>query len=282
MSRLEIVDDSGPLKLSASQAAKLGKCEMRWVLGKLSPDEGGSGPRPSYFILGDLVHAGFQAWGSGKNPFDAMLALSGEFGLNYDTDETVRKARSIMLYWVELNGPERHILMGTELPFDIEIPGTKGVRVRGFFDGVRRIPAEDGIRTHDTYRVEEYKTMGRWGRDAYVREAIDTHLYIWAASQQYPNVTGLDFQAISTYDYKPTGDDEADAAKRFRLIEVEYDQRFIDRMLGDLRAVATRGQALLKKPSLAIKNIGDDCRRCEHKTQCLRPWDYDPDWRELS
>jgi len=282
MSRLEIVDDSGPLKLSASQAAKLGKCEMRWVLGKLSPEEGGSGPRPSYFILGDLVHAGFQAWGSGKSTMQAINALAKEFGLLI-TDPLVLKANGILSDWQLLNGDPSHILMGIELPFDIEIPGTKGVRVRGFLDGIERRPV-DGVRTHDTYRIHEYKTMGRWGREAYARDAVDTHLYIWAASQQYPNVTGLDFQAISTYDYKPSDPPkpEDDAKRKFRLISVEYDQRYIDRMLADLRNVATRAQALLRKPSLAIRNIGDDCRRCEHKTQCLTPWHFDADFKEVS
>lgn len=278
--KLELVDDDGPLKLSASQVAKISECEMRWLLGKQSPrvDE----PRPTYFMLGDLVHSGLQAWGTGKlvEPalYDKLRELDPHWDEEWEPPAWFAKGLGIMRQWELLNGPPQNVLMGVEVPFDVEIPGTKGVRVRGFFDGIRVVPSEDGIRTHDSYRVEEYKTMARWGRETYVPWAIDTWLYIWAARQQFPNVTGLNFQAVSTYDYKPTGKPEADAAKRFKSIQVDYDQNHVDRMLDDLRRIARRAQEILRSPKRAIRNIGERCARCEFRQQCLTPWD---EWEEV-
>lgn len=272
----EIVDGEGPLKLSASQITRVSECEMRWLLGKTSAKVD-DGPRPTYFLLGDLVHSGLQAWGTGTPVGPVMerflVQVDPHWDPGFEPPPWFQKGARIMEAWELLNGPPRNILMGTEVPFDIEIPGTKGVRVRGFLDGIRLVPSEDGIRTHDSYRVQEYKTMGRWGREAYVRDATDTWLYVWAARQMFPNVTGLDFVAVSTYDYKSTGDDEADARRRFKEIPVEYDQNYVDRMLDDLRRTARRAQEILRNPKRAVRNVGEKCGRCEHRQLCLTPWD---------
>lgn len=283
------VDGLGPLKLSASQLGKLTECEMKWVFTKTTarpPEDPAT--RPDYFLKGDLLHDARQAWASGRDWRPLIAEAATLAGWDPDGEwqmpAWVLHAEQIMEAWERLNGPPRVELMAVEYPFDLVIPGTK-VRVRGFLDGLRRLPADDGVGTHDTYRIEEYKSMARWGRETYVPWATDTWLYLWAAHETLPNVTGLDFHAISTYPYKPTEpkdpEDPAsvakaqalDDAKLFRHVPIEWDDHEAEHLLDDLRRYARRAAELLAHPDRALRSRGERCAKCPFKGACLRPWD---------
>lgn len=281
-------DGAGPLTLSASQLHRFATCETAWLLDRQHRRPEG-GPKPDYFLLGDLVHDCRQAWGQGR-PWlplihEALAVHEPGWTPDFEIPGWVGKAQRIMYDWVLLNGDApAEPLMSVELPFNLAIPGGRGARIRGFIDAIRRVPGDDGNPNHDSYRLVEIKTMGRWGRERRVAWSNDTWLYLWAARQLIPNVTGLDFEAISTYDYKPTEPKtktpetlaaarRADAEKRFRDVPVEWDERHADRMLDDLRRTAARGAQLLARPSLAVRSVGDSCDRCAHQVRCLRPWE---------
>jgi hypothetical protein len=265
----------GPLYLSANQLRKLGACENDWVLSKIQPWPEETGPEPDYFILGNLLHRLTDAWWARKPWRQELLAAMAAVEPDADgykdvgLDKIHRKAERIMTRYEMVYGtepPAGQFLVGTEIPFDLPVPGTKRTRVRGFLDGLKRIPV-DGKPWHDELRIREAKSMGRWGREKQVPYADDTWLYIWAARQSYGlNVSGLDFEAISTFDYK-AGDD--DPAKAFKSIPVEYDQGRVDLMLDNLRRASVRAEALIRRPALAVRAVGDQCLKCQWKTECL-------------
>ena len=273
------LDEAGPLKLSASQLYRFSVCEMAWLLDRQRVPTGNhEAARPDYFLIGDAVHAGIQAWGVGRPWRDAVLAVLIEaepwWSPEYEEPAWAQKALRIVASWVHVHGERPPVWwVATELPFDVEIPGAGGARVRGFLDGLTSQPHEDGIPSHGEYRITEIKTMGRAGRAKRVPYANDTWLYLWAARCSIPAVTGLDFEAISTYDYKPTGDADADAARPFSTVRVEWDERAAERMLTDLRRTAKRAAAITKNPHLAVRSVGDECGRCPHQIPCLRPWE---------
>lgn len=268
--------DAGPLVLSAGQLNTFGTCEMQWLLNRSRPerdDEPGS--RPDYFKLGDAVHAGIQAWGLGTDIAAALALVFEEAEPGFDLDEWeapawFKTAQTIMDAWVAEHGPKSPVpWVAVELPFDVEIPGTRGVRIRGWIDGLKRLPGPDRNPNHDTFRVVEIKTMGRWGRERRVPFANDTWLYLWAVRLLVPRLTGLDFEAISTYPSK------AADYERLRPTSVEWDERHAERMLNDLRRTAKRATAIVKNPALAVRSVGEACDRCPHQVPCLRPWELE-------
>lgn len=262
---------TGPLVLSASQLNRFATCETAWLLDRQHPrDEGG--PKPDYFLVGEGVHRCIQAWAVGRPwqpALDAALAEADpHWTADFEPPEWYAKVATIMEAWVRDRGAAPDTpWVAVELPFDLEIPGAGGARIRGFLDGMRRVPGPDANPNHDTRRVVEIKTMGRWGRERRAPFASDTWLYLWAARSLIPGVTGLDFEAISTYPSK-----SADY-ERLRPLAIEYDPRFEARMLEDLRRTAKRASAIVKNPALAVRSVGEACDRCAHQQRCLRPWE---------
>lgn len=214
------------------------------------------------------------AWDEVKPHLSAIL----EREAGWTSPKTFLRALAIMDAWVAVHGehpskdpdPEwsNTDLVALELPFDLPIPGVPGARVRGFLDGLVSTPV-DKIRTHDTLRLLEFKTMGKWGRENQVPFDPQLNLYLWAARQLMgPSVEGAVFEAISTYDYKQGGPE-----RRFKRIPLEYDQRKVAMQMDNVKKVARRAKALLKNPALAIRNIGDACTYCDFRRQCLTPWE---------
>lgn len=299
-----------PILYSASQFVKLTGCEEQWV--RMKGAEGPSlAATTAPMYKGTLLHTLMGAWWSGRDWRIAwIIALAEHLGVPHEEvgyeQHTLRgpiKERKgweapkfflevipIMEAWEDLHGTHPDLdtapgavdgvdqrvpaeglpgakLVALELPFDLAIPGGRGDRVRGFLDGVVRFDDESGIPTRARHKLLEFKSMGRWGKDARVAWEIQLWLYLWAANQLF-GVEAAVFEAISTYDYKG-----GDPARRFKRIEVRYDQRSVDRMLEDLRRMANRGRALLRNPGLAIRNTGEMCTYCDFHRECLRPWD---------
>lgn len=272
--------DRGPvadtLYLSASQIGRLTTCENQWVLGKIAPEKSTEGPVKSVpLLLGTLMHRLLGAWDTGRpwrDEWNEALQDDPFWEEGFEPDEYYQRAWDIMLDWETKNGPRPAVLaLALELPFDLPVPGVPGVRIRGFMDGLRAVPnvladgTEDPNRTHDHLRIIEYKTMGRWGRERWVPYDPQLWTYLWALDHLVP-VAGVDFEAVSTYAYK-----EPTPEKRFKRIELEWDDDQIARIVGDLQTAGRRALELLEDPSRANKNIGDNCNWCAFQDACLRP-----------
>lgn len=267
---LEVGDERPGLRLSASQISKFGRCEMQWLFDKTS-EQTDERAKSEALLLGTLMHRLMGAWWQGRAWEDEFaLSLAEETGWEegYAPPKIYDRASKIMEAWVQVHGTKPPFtLIALELPFDLPVPGTKDVSIRGFIDGLVNVPAASGVRVHDTVRILEFKTMGRWGREDQVSWDPQLHLYLWAARRLF-KADGVIFEAISTYDYK-TGDPD----RRFKRIEVEYDERMVARTLDDVRRVAKRAKAVLKNPGLAVRSVGDQCKWCDHFKTCLTPWD---------
>jgi hypothetical protein len=293
------LDDT--LNLSVSQVTKFTGCENRWVLDATTPYEGQAGSDAT--DLGNLLHTLQGAWWSGASWrlawIEALQDYIGEDDVAYrirgaEIEETGKgwkapkaflRALPIMRDWDEIHGvkprkdpdPEwaKTSLVALELPFDLPIPGVPGARLRGFIDGVVSTPV-DTKRTHDRIRLLEFKSMGRWGREKMVPFDPQLHLYLWAAKHLFPNLSGAVFEAISTYNYK-TPDTKSGARevaeKRFKRIPLDYNQEAVDLAVRNMVKVAKRSKFLLRRPGLAIRNVGSNCTYCNHQTECLHPWD---------
>lgn len=290
-------DPAAPgLYLSASQLSKFTDCESRWVRDKTAVDRierAGSDATD----LGTLLHTLQGAWWSGRSwRAEWILAVAeyvgagieevaytvkdgeiAELDKGWTAPKVFLRALPIMAAWEEVHGthPSKDpdpewagtTLVALELPFDLPIPGVPGARVRGFIDGLVSRPV-DKVRTHDELRIVEWKSMGRWGREDQVPFDPQLHLYLWAAKQLLPNLTGAVFEAISTYAYKDGPPD-----RRFKRIPLDYDARAIDLSMKNVTKVARRAKALLKNPGLAIRNVGGACTYCDHRMACLTPWE---------
>jgi hypothetical protein len=302
---------AGLLYFSASQFDTLTTCEQRWLYNKTLPR--GNFASSDAMDLGTLIHTLEGAWWGGKDWRRVWLKEAAEYMKVPQKDLAWRmtqgkaprlveapkgwgvptiflRAKKIMEAWEEVHGvsPEQDEalealdardlretlpglagaeLVALELPFDLPIPGVKDARVRGFMDGLVSIPAPNGVRVHATTKILEFKTMGRWGKEDRVWFDPQLLLYLWAARQLF-GVESAVFEAISTYDYK-----DGPATKRFKRIELPYDQRAIDRLVDDLQRQAKRARQILKNPGLAIRNVGEACTYCDHQQACLRPWE---------
>ena len=270
---LEVGGNTPGLLLSASQVDRLASCEMRWLLDKTMPP-GPESAKSEALLLGTLMHRLMGAWWQGRpwqQEWDTALAEEDGWEPGYEAPTVFNRAVKIMAAWVEVHGlTPPYPLVALELPFDLPVPGLKDVRIRAFIDGLVTVPA-DGTRPDDrrkdTLRLLEFKTMGRWGRETMVPWDPQLHLYLWAARQLF-NADGAIFEAISTYDYKTGG-----AERRFKRIDLPYDERAVARTLDDVRTAAKRARLLLKTPALAVRNITKDCSWCPHFKQCLTPWE---------
>jgi hypothetical protein len=47
----------------------------------------------------------------------------------------------------------------------------------------------------------------------------------------------------------------------------------VDLAVRNMVKVAKRSKFLLRRPGLAIRNVGSNCTYCNHQTECLHPWD---------
>jgi hypothetical protein len=259
-----------PLYLSISQIAVLTECEQRWVFRKTLGDPETVMGVP--LLLGSLLHELCQGWAQGL-PWrevwrDELEASGWEEG--FEEPEYFLRAWSIMLDWETYYGVKNtaYVVVGRELPFDVEVPGVEGVRIRGYLDELRSTQTGDR-RTDSELRVGEYKSMGRWGREKMVPFDPQLWTYIWIARQLHSGVTGATFDAISTYAYK-----SPEPEKRFKKIELEYDERAVAQNLEYLQRAARRALELREAPALAVRNIGENsCRYCAHHRVCLTPWD---------
>lgn len=257
------------LLLSASQINKFTQCEMRWLFSKTRPQENLA--KSDALRLGTLMHSLLGAWWQGRpwqDEYDRCLAEEPGWEPGYEPPDVYSRAVKIMAAWVEVHGlTPPYPLIALELPFDLPIPGVPGARIRGFLDGVVNVPSLDGIRTHDRARILEFKTMGRWGREDQVPWDPQLHVYLWAANQLF-GADGVIFEAVSTYDYKQGGPE-----RRFKRIELPYDERAVARTMDDVARVARRAKAVLQRPLLAVRSVGDQCKWCEHHIECLTPWE---------
>ncbi len=290
---LEVVGSGSrpPLLLSVSQMEKFTSCEERWLRTKTSPRRNFASTEA--MDLGTLMHRLMGAWWSGRNwKAEWLAALVEEVGEKagyaltragniverpggWRAPNHFLRARPIMEAWVEVHGkapakdPDKAwsstSLIGLEIPFDIPVPDVDA-RVRGFIDGVVSTPV-DKVRVHDQIRLLEFKTMGKWGREDRVPFDPQLNIYLHAAKQMF-DVQGAVFEAISTYDYKQGGPE-----RRFKRIELEYDQRLVDRTMDNVRRIAVRAQQVLDNPDLAVRNVGDACTYCDFKRECLTPWE---------
>lgn len=289
---LEVGGGSPGLRLSASQIEKFTTCEQRWLYTKTVPPEERMFASTEALDLGNLMHRLMGAWWSGRNwKAEWLTALVEDLGEDvgyrlsasgnllerkggWEAPRYFLRAAPIMEAWTQVHGrspakdpdPEwsSTSLVALEVPFDIPVPGTDA-RVRGFIDGVVSTPV-DKVRVHDQVRLLEFKTMGRWGREDRVPFDPQLNLYLYAAKQMF-DVQGAVFEAISTYDYKQGGPE-----RRFKRIELPYDQRLVDRTLDNIRRIAVRAAAVLEDPDLAVRNVGDSCHFCDFKQRCLTPW----------
>lgn len=257
--------------LSATSIGKLTGCENKFVLSKTTRSAEES-VKSVPLLLGTLMHRLLGAWYAGRSWRDELHAALDEdphWEEGFEEDEYYLRARDIMIDWETMHGASSPWpVLALELPFDLPVPGVSGVRVRGFLDGVIAQPIDDN-RTHDIIKVLEFKTMGRWGREDQVPDDPQLHLYMWASRQMFP-VQGAVFEAISTYKYK-----EPSPAKRFKRIDLPYDERKVDMAVNNLVLVARRAKQLLAKPELAIRNVGGECSWCDYKRECLRPWEVE-------
>lgn len=262
---------SEPLYLSVSQIAKLTECEQRWVFNKTigePADQAKSVP----LELGTLLHELCQGWAVGLAWRDVWRRELEAWGWQegFEEPEHFLRAWDIMLDWETLYGERPdYTVVGRELPFNVAIPGFEGlVHIRGFLDELRA-HKNGPKRTDDVIRVGEYKSMGRWGREKMVPYDPQLWTYLWIARSIHAGVTGATFDAISTYAYKEPSPD-----KRFKKIELEYDERRIEQTVLYLQRAATRALELQAEPDRAIRNISQDgCRYCDHFVRCMTPWE---------
>lgn len=283
---VEVTGAAGTLYLSASGLDRFSSCEMKWLLRQTEPPEHRDRlGKTDALDLGTLMHRLLGAWDTGRSwEREHLAALHDEpfWEPGFDPPVVFDRAKKIMEAWIEVRGerPER-LLDATELPFDLPVPGVRGARVRGFFDGLRSIPV-DGNRTHDLRRIVEYKTMGRWGRQDRVAWDPQLGLYLWAASQLF-DVDGVEFEAVSTYDYKQGGPERrfkhivlaksvTEPVRTDTRIEILLDWRMVERTVDDMKRVARRARQVLANPGLAVRSVGDQCSYCEHHRTCLTPW----------
>lgn len=290
---LEVGANGSDLYFSASSIQRFTDCEMRWLLRHNQPPEAREREAKTEALdLGTLMHRLVGAWDQGRSwEHEHLAALHDDpwWEPGFDPPRAFDRALKIMAAWVEVHGPRPERLLDTvELPFDLPIPGVKGARIRGFLDGLRSVPI-DGNRTHDLRRIVEYKTMGRWGREGRVAWDPQLGIYLWAASQLV-DVDGVEFEAISTYDYKQGGPERrfkhivlAKSVPEYRRtpaadgvperIEIPLDWRTVERTVEDMKRVARRARQVLGNPGLAVRSVGEGCTYCEHHTECLTPWE---------
>lgn len=258
-----------PLYLSISQISKLTGCEQRWVFTKTLGDPDVA--QGEALLLGSLLHELCQGWAQGLQWRDVwreeLEATEWEEG--FEEPRYFLRAWSIMLDWETFYGPKpSYTVVGRELPFDVPVPGVEGVRIRGYLDELRSVQTGPR-RTDSEIRVGEYKSMGRWGREKMVPFDPQLWTYVWIAKQIHAGVTGATFDAISTYPYKTP-----EPEKRFKKIELEYDERMIEQNLMYLQRAGRRALELRDQPGLAIRNIQQDgCRWCDFHKACLTPWE---------
>ena len=293
---VQVGGNSG-LHLSASQISLFTECEQKWVYRKTTPQDEQRFAGSDATDLGTLLHTLMGAWWSQSPWREAWLTAVAEY--LHETPEDIAhkvsrgkvihldkgwsapkfalRALPIMEAWEKVHGkspakdPDRAwaatSLVALELPFDLPIPGVAGARVRGFIDGVVSTPV-DGVRVNDEVRLLEFKSMGRWGRENMVPFDPQLHLYLWAAKQLMPNLAGAVFEAISTYDYKDGPD-----SRRFKRLELPYIDEAIEISIANVAKVAERGLYLLENPTLAIRSVGSACTYCNHRRECLTPWE---------
>lgn len=272
MSSVEVVveGENGLLYLSAGQVRRFTECENRWLLDKLQ-DPGLKVPtgQSEAMALGSLIHRLHQAWAARVDWEQEWLRASDEeAGSGFEAPKYFHRAHRIIEKWVEVHGTEpEHPLIAAELPFDLPVPGIQDVWVRGYIDEVVAKKVGKDPR-NDDLRAVELKTMGKWGRERQVQWAGDTWLYLWAI-RQIMKVSGLTFEAISTFDYK---DSDENPARHFRRIEVEWNPEAAELHLDNIRRVANRARQLLHYPNRAVKSVGDQCSWCTHRAACLEPW----------
>lgn len=261
--------ETEPLFLSITQIAKLTGCEQRWVFLKTLGDPDSA--KGEALLKGSLLHELCQGWAKGRDWREVWREEleKTEWEEGFVEPTYFLEAWSIMVDWETFYGPRpEYTVVGVELPFDVAVPDVPGVRIRGFLDELRS--HENGPkRTDAILRVGEYKSMGRWGREKMVPYDPQLWTYIWIARQLNPAVTGATFDAISTYPYK-----DPQPEKRFKKIELEYDERRIDQTVMYLQRAARRALELREQPELAIRNISQDgCRWCDHFRACHEPWE---------
>lgn len=265
-------DAPGLLHLSASGIGRLTSCEERWYLHQTTPASERNFMKGVPLLLGTLMHSLLGAWYQGRSWQDEWaLCLSQEIGWEegFEAPEHFYRAEAIMQDWVTLHGDKSPWpMLAVELPFELPVPGVPGVDVRGFIDGMVAIPVDDN-RMHDRLMLLEFKTMGRWGRERQVPWDPQLHLYLWAARQMFP-VQGVIFEAVSTYKYK-----DPSPEKRFKRIELLYDQRLVDRAVDDLQRASRRGLEILSEPTKAVRSVGDACTWCDFRRRCHTPWELE-------
>ena len=292
---LEVGGDAPGLQLSVSQIQKFTTCENRWLLNRQLPEEQKQIAKSEPLSLGTLMHSCLAAWRSGRSWREAWIAAVieevgstevaykvsrgkiVELAKGWQAPKWMHRALPIMDDWEKVHGRTGEQdkdpamagmqFVATELPFNIEVPGVPGARIRGFLDSMVAQPV-DHIRVHDRMKVVEDKTMGRWGRENQVPFDLQLNVYLWAARQMNGNVDGAVFEAISTYDYK-NGTPEI----RFKRLFLPYDQRLVDRTMHDVAAAARRMAEVLEDPERAVRNVGDACTYCDFRRVCLTPWE---------
>lgn len=267
---------AGPFHLSASSIDRFGQCEQRWLYNR---DIGESELAKSDPLeLGTLMHRLLQAWWAGQSwraEWSAALDEVAGWDLSFEPPEIFKRAEWLMERYDAHYGlsPEGVVSYRSEVEFDVPLDGNK-LRVRGYIDGL--VQFEDGV------WVDEYKTMGRWGRENRAHYDPQLGLYLYAAKEMGYDPQGARFHAVSTYRYKGKKHvaedgteswDEAPTSKQFKRIEVPYNQGFVDECVENARRVAARAKDLVVSPELAVKTVSDHCQWCPYYRPCLRSWE---------
>jgi len=154
--------------------------------------------KPSALTLGKLIHEAFEKFYKGATDTECIQYISDEFDKAigsaemFDQEDLVIAKYTALGMWTYY--PHKDLTefeeIKSEYEFNVKVPGLRGVRYRGFIDGLNK---KDGY-----WFIRECKTTGLSQRQFEGRASTSGQGtgYVWAAKQDKYDVKGIMFDAI--------------------------------------------------------------------------------------
>lgn len=241
----------GADSLSYSEAATLAGCEAKWNFSYVG--ERPESAKSAAMARGTEMHNLVQHWwptGEILPTEDETAAwLMERYARHYAADQQYQMVE----------------LLEVERPFAVPLGEPWDGHLFGFFDGSARV---QGIVPHEGLWLYEIKTMGQWERLKQLPVDLQVSLYIYAARASGLPVRGVLFDAIRTQRW--SRGPERPTSESFERVWIERTQEELDAAVEQMySALALRDGLTGRRPRTPLKNVGQGCSWCQHRSACF-------------
>lgn len=283
---------------SFTELTSLADCERKWAYKYLDREEGGDSTGR---YLGRILHELIGAWwigGDAQERAEDELRQLGHPDLADSEAEVALAAKAWWLYdrYTRHYGKDRADgtlrVLATELRLQRSLPGSD-VEVVTYIDQIVQ------LRSAGIWAVER-KTMADWTRLETLEVDPQVSLILWQLREDGWPVRGLLYDAIRTYQWKPTqptltelkavnprhaGETATDHNDRMKVIQANsqidrpledsFKQEYLDRTLvHQAHALSDAGAGVVRRAMLGaglrpMRNVSTrTCGQCDHRVRC--------------